>query len=105
MAYDNSNEIRTDLGKIRKNARGEFIAVTKIEYTDKDAVQFDIRNMYTGDDDELKFTAKGVRMNDEIAFDVVKSMVLGLSEEQRLDLMDFMGVEEKEQSKQKQEEN
>ena len=87
MAYNDEHEVREELGMFRKNNRGDHLGVVKITDTKKDTVAFDIRNLYTDDNDELRFTAKGVRVNDEMAVDMVKALLKGFNEDQIQDIL------------------
>ena len=90
MAYNADNEIREDLGLFDKNSRGDKVAVTKITNKKTGNVAYDIRNMYTNDDDEIKPTTKGVRLNSELIVDVVGALLKGLSEDERQDLLQIL---------------
>lgn len=74
MAYKADNETREVLGTFEKNKRGDHIQVTAI--TDgKGELNYDIRNMYTNDSDELCFTSKGVRVKKEMAADIIVAIM------------------------------
>lgn len=90
MAYNADNEIREDLGLFDKNSRGDKVAVTKITNKKTGNVAYDIRNMYTNDDDEIKPTTKGIRLNSELVVEVVKSLLNGLGEDERQDLLQIL---------------
>lgn len=86
MAYNAQNETREELAVIEKNSRGDCVAVSKITKADK--VSYDIRNMYTDDNDELRYTSKGVRMSDDMTKEVVLAILKSLSQE---DLEEVLG--------------
>lgn len=86
MAYNAQNETREELAVIEKNSRGDCVAVSKITKDDK--VSYDIRNMYTDDNDELRYTSKGVRMSDDMTKEVVLAILKSLSQE---DLEEVLG--------------
>lgn len=75
MAYNASNEERTELAVIQKNNRGDNIVVVKIKNKTTGTESVDIRNYYTDDDGELKPTSKGIRLNMELAAEVVKAVL------------------------------
>ena len=78
MAYKKYDE--SVIGSFRLNARGDFLNVTELEAGDD--LRVDIRQMYTGDDDELHFTSKGVRMPREVMVDMVKVLIGSMYEEE-----------------------
>ena len=90
MAYNADNEIREDLGLFDKNSRGDKVAVTKITNKKTGNVAYDIRNMYTNDENEIKHTTKGIRLNSELVVEVVKSLLNGLGEDERQDLLQIL---------------
>jgi len=90
MAYNADNEIREDLGLFDKNYRGDKVAVTKITNKKTGNVAYDIRNMYTNDENEIKHTTKGIRLNSELVVEVVKSLLNGLGEDERQDLLQIL---------------
>jgi hypothetical protein len=73
MAYNNKNEVTEVLCDIEKNSRGDVIRVSSI--TNGDTKSYDIRNMYTGDDGELKFTSKGIRIKTEYIVEIISSIL------------------------------
>lgn len=87
MAYDNKSEVREELAMLDRNNRGDKISVVKITDESKDKVSYDIRNMYTTDDDEVRFTQKGVRLSDELTVEVVGAILKSLDEDKRQDLL------------------
>lgn len=90
MAYRADNEVREELGVFDKNDRGDKVSVTKITTKDTNKISFDIRNMYTTADDELRFTQKGVRLNSEMTVDVVKALLKGLDESEVMDVLNAL---------------
>ena len=75
MAYNASNEERTELAVIQKNNRGDNIIVAKIKNKNTGTESIDIRNYYTDDNGELKPSSKGIRLNMELAAEVVKAVL------------------------------
>lgn len=83
MAYDSSKETQVDVILIKKNNRGDYIRVSRIEPEDKKKLpSIDIRNMYTTDDDEVRPTQKGVRINSEIVPEVFLAMLRAMRYEE-----------------------
>ena len=80
MAYDSSNEIQTVLGTFEKNQRGDKIRVSKIENKKYNSLHIDVRNMYTATDGEARYSPKtgGVRLNAEMASEVIVAMLMAL---------------------------
>ena len=73
MAFDDRAGIVTEVKSIPKNNRGDYIRISKVE--DKDTSEFkgiDIRQYYTGDDDELYPTKKGIRINAKFLKEVME---------------------------------
>lgn len=67
MAYDASKEERKEVGRIRKNDRGEYIIVSLVKNKDTGAEAVDARLNYTDDNGEIRPTQKGFRVNAEFA--------------------------------------
>lgn len=90
MAYNAENDLRKELGLFGKNNRGDKIAVTKITNTKSGDVSYDIRNMYTTEDGEVRPTAKGVRIREELMDKIINVLLKenGCGLEQDLDLDD-----------------
>lgn len=84
MAYNATNEERTELFNISKGNRGDAVVGTKIVNKNTNNVAIDIRQFYTADDGELRATQKGVRFNAENLLEVMQSM-LGALEADELD--------------------
>lgn len=78
MAYDSSNEVRKELGKIQKNDRGEYIVITQIDNEKTGNCNIDVRGYYTNDDGELRPTQKGVRFNAELLEEFIEAIKTGL---------------------------
>lgn len=78
MAYDSSNEKRTELGKIQKNDRGDYIVITQIDNEKTGNCNIDVRAYYTTDDGELRPTQKGVRFNAELLDEFIQALQAGL---------------------------
>lgn len=91
MAYNNQNETTTVLLDIKKNDRGDYLRVSKIEKGD--VTSFDIRNMYTNDDGELAFTQKGVRIKDEDMIDVAVAILTSIDSGFLEDIINKAGIE------------
>lgn len=86
MAYE--NEERKDLAVIKKNNRGDYVVVAKITNKNSGNVSLDIRQFYTDDSDQVIPTKKGIRLNTELAMDVIKAMVKVLEADELMDLQE-----------------
>lgn len=86
MAYE--NEERKDLAVIKKNNRGDYVVVAKITNKNSGNVSLDIRQFYTDDSDQVIPTKKGIRLNTELAMEVIKAMVKVLEADELMDLQD-----------------
>lgn len=89
MAYK-TNDKQEIIARVQKNSRGEYIQVSKIIPENGKASSVDVRLMYTADDDEIKPTTKGVRLNSEIAGEVIVAMMKALDTEALIDIQDEM---------------
>ena len=78
MAYDSSNEVRKELGRIQKNDRGDYIVVTQIDNEKTGNCNIDIRAYYTADDGDIRPTQKGVRFNAEMLEEFIQALENGL---------------------------
>lgn len=74
MAYKADNETREILGTFEKNKRGDYVQVTAITDSKGD-INYDIRNMYTNDADELCFTSKGIRVKKDMLIDIFAAVL------------------------------
>lgn len=90
MAYNASNEERTELFNIAKGNRGDAVVGSKIVNKNTNNVSIDIRQYYTDDNGELKPTSKGVRFNAENLLDVIKALVPALEANEIEDLNDIL---------------
>lgn len=70
MAYNNQNQNQVRTCRIKKNDRGDYVDVQRIE-TQSGNLYIDIRQMYTTKEDEIKPTQKGVRLNSELVLDLL----------------------------------
>lgn len=86
MAYE--NEERKDLAVIKKNNRGDYVIVAKITNKNSGNVSLDIRQFYTDDSDQVVPTKKGIRVNTELAMEVIKAMFKVLEADELMDLQD-----------------
>lgn len=82
MAY---NTTETEIAEIKKNERGEYIKVKKIEGSNK-SVSIDARIYYTSDSDEILPTKKGIRISSELAVEVLTAMAQVLEDSDLQDL-------------------
>lgn len=82
MAY---NTTETEVAEIKKNERGEYIKVKKIEGSNK-SVSIDARIYYTSDSDEILPTKKGIRISSELAVEVLTAMAQVLEDSDLQDL-------------------
>lgn len=92
MSYNARDEVQTVITTVDRNNRGEKIRVTKIEKESNNTTFLDIRTMYTTEDGEIRPTTKGVRMNMEIAHEIVAAMVEALGDEGKEDLRHKLGL-------------
>lgn len=90
MAYNAGNEERTELAVVNKNDRGEKIVITKIVNKSTGAMSLDLRNYYTDADGVLRPTQKGIRVRDEIVYEVVKGCLGALDEYELTCLKDYI---------------
>lgn len=88
MAYNASNEERKEILNIKKNDRGEHIKVAKILNKKSNVSSLDIRLFYTNADGELCPTQKGIRISDELAYDLAYALVGSLEENEAMDIAD-----------------
>lgn len=86
MAYE--NEERKELAVIKKNNRGDYVVVAKITNKNSGNVSLDIRQFYTDDSDQVIPTKKGIRLNTELAMEVIKAMVKVLEADELMDLQE-----------------
>lgn len=83
MSYtENSYE----LCSIKRNDRGEYVVATKIESRGKEYL--DIRQYYTADDDSVRPTKKGIRINTESAKELLRGCLQVLEEDELEDLIE-----------------
>ena len=94
MAYNRKNDTEVVLNDFEKNDRGDYVRVTRIENEDGE-YSFDIRNMYTKDG-VLSFTSKGVRVREDMAVDIVASIINAMSESAVDSVMQRIGTTESE---------
>ena len=73
MAFTPKNQKQEILKDIQKNNRGELIRISRIE-TDS-GVAFDVRQLYTNDNDEVCYTSKGIRLSDELMYQVIETLL------------------------------
>ena len=93
MAY-NKEEKKDNLLTLEKNQRGDYIKVDAVLPESKEGLKsVDIRLWYTADDKEIKPTQKGVRINEEQLFDVVKAMCSLLQEDEKENLAKHLTAE------------
>lgn len=88
MAYNASNEERTQLLDIKKNERGEHIIVTKIRNKANGNESIDIRQFYTNDESQVLPTQKGIRLNTENLVDLIFALTDALEANELFDLQD-----------------
>lgn len=86
MAYY-KKEKQTIITTADKNMRGDKIRVTRVEREDRGRVYVDVRELYTDEDGELRYTTRGVRMESEIATEVIIAMIRALGEDTVQDIL------------------
>jgi hypothetical protein len=87
LAYNFKDEIQEIIGIFDKNSRGDKIRVTRIIKEKSNTIYVDVRNMYTDQDGEIRPTQKGIRLNSEIAVDVICAMLEALGDEAIQDVL------------------
>ena len=86
MSYDYSNQKKVVLATIEKNRRGDAVQISSIHDSIRNSTYIDIRNMFIpsdSDDDELRPTAKGIRVKKELLNDIIVGLVMALDKEDR----------------------
>lgn len=83
MAEKNTSTL---VGAIKKNDRGDHIAVSRSTYGGSDGI--DIRNYYTKEDGEIAPTQKGVKINTELVRDVMALILKAMTPEEFMDFED-----------------
>lgn len=81
MAYDASNEKRTQLKSFRKNGHGDYIVIHSIEVEGRNP-SVDIRTMYTDDNEELRPTTKGLRFSPALLPELVALFIQDMDEDE-----------------------
>lgn len=74
MAYNKDNYESEVILDVEKNRRGDHIIVSKVTTKSTGSVAVDVRNCYTNDAGEVISTSKGIRMNTELAPDIIVAM-------------------------------
>lgn len=87
--YNNPNEVSEVVGLFDKNSKDK-IQIRHIKNTKSKKEYIDIRQMYT-EDDELKYTKKGIRLDSELCPDVIVSMLRALGEDRIQDILQLLG--------------
>lgn len=87
MAFENVVKI----GDVKKNNRGEVIRISTADEK-SGGKSIDVRQYYTDDAGELMPTKKGVRINSEIAPEVVYMMFKGLDDAAKEDFINLLGL-------------
>ena len=91
MAYNADNEKRVEHGLVPKNDRGEYVKVTRIIPKSSSRLEsIDIRLMWTNEAGSILPSQKGVRIHSEMLVDVVKSVVMAMSQEERDELVESL---------------
>lgn len=88
MSYSSKD---TDIALIKKNDKGDFIKVTKVESGGNDYL--DIRTMYTNDAGEVMPTKKGVRFNMEMTTEILDAIFKAASDSDLYDISEVLQVE------------
>lgn len=88
MAYDASKETVEILGMFDKNSRGDKVGVKKITNNNNGNVSLDIRLHFTNDAEEIMPTSKGVRVNAEMAADIIKAALNVLEQDELMNIKD-----------------
>ena len=71
-SYDTTNQKEEMLKELWTNTRGDSVRVKSVTNTVSGDVSVDIRRYYTDDNDEVKPTSKGIRLNTELIPDLIE---------------------------------
>jgi calsequestrin, skeletal muscle isoform, putative len=90
MAYNATNEERTEIVSIKKGSRGDYVKVNKILKKNTNNESIDIRMFYTNDEDLVLPTGKGVRFSTEMLLDFIKGLTTALEYDEKDDLVAYL---------------
>lgn len=90
MAYDTSREQNIEAALVKRNERGEYFRVARVIPEGKRLESIDIRQMYTRDDGDVSPTQKGVRINSELLYEVMKGVVIAMNDQERDELAELL---------------
>lgn len=90
MAYNANNEERKVLVDVEKNSRGEHIIGTLITNKNSGNQSLDIRQYYTNDEGSVLPTSKGVRVNTELAYELISGLLDVLEEDELMNLAELI---------------
>lgn len=83
------------IATLEKNRRGDMIRITKIE-NENYGTFVDIREMYTDDMEELRYTKKGLRFNSEMGLPVIMAIIDALGDDVIQDVLMYIDKKENE---------
>lgn len=87
MGYNASYDIKEVIDTFDKNSRGDKIRVSKVTNQGKNTVKVDVREMYTDLSGELQYGKVGIRLDSEIASDVIVAMLKALGQDTLQDIL------------------
>lgn len=88
MAYAYVEDSREELGTIEKGSNK--VLINKIKSGERESV--DIREYYTNEAGELKPSKKGIRLNTEVAADLILSVAKTLEADELSDVIEKLTV-------------
>ena len=88
MAYSYVEDSREELGTIEKGSN--TVLINKIKSGERESV--DIREYYTDEAGELKPSKKGIRLNTEVAADLILSVAKALEVDELSDVIEKLTI-------------
>lgn len=90
MAYSYVEDSREELGTIEKGSN--TVLINKIKSGERESI--DIREYYTDEAGELKPSKKGIRLNTEVAADLILSVAKALEVDELSDVIEKLTIME-----------
>ena len=88
MAYSYVEDSREELGTVEKGSN--TVLINKIKSGERESV--DIREYYTDEAGELKPSKKGIRLNTEVAADLILSVAKALEVDELSDVIEKLTI-------------
>lgn len=88
MAYSYVEDSREELGTVEKGSN--MVLINKIKSGERESV--DIREYYTDEAGELKPSKKGIRLNTEVAADLILSVAKALEVDELSDVIEKLTI-------------